>query len=73
MSLFRRLVVSAVRVLVQRPEARDKAREVFEDEVKPRARKAWREAQPEIERARRRLERFAHRVREQYRKGRDGN
>ncbi len=73
MSLFRRLVVGAVRVLAQQPEARAKAREVFEDEVKPRARKAWREARPEIERARREIERFARRVREQYRKGRDGH
>lgn len=72
MSLFRRLVVRGVRVLMQHPEAQAKAREVFEEEVKPRARQAWKEAQPEIERARRGLKRFAHKVRDQYREGRGG-
>ena len=73
MSLLRRLVVNAARVLVQNPEARAKAREVLEEEVKPRAKEAWREARPEIERAGRGLKRFAHRVREQYRRGRQGD
>ena len=73
MSLLRRLVVNAARVLVQNPQARAKAREVLEEEVKPRAKEAWREARPEIERAGRGLKRLAHRVREQYRRGRQGD
>ena len=70
MTLLRRLVVTAARVLVQNPEARAKAREVLEEEVKPRAKEAWREARPEIERAGRGLKRFARRVRDEYRSGR---
>ncbi len=73
MSLLRRLVVNAARVLVQNPQARAKAREVLEEEVKPRAKEAWREARPEIEKAGRGLKRLARRVREQYRKGRQGD
>ena len=70
MSLLRRLVVNAARVLVQNPQARAKAREVLEEEVKPRAKEAWREARPEIEKAGRGLKRLARRVQEQYRRGR---
>ena len=73
MSLLRRLVVNAARVLVQNPQARAKAREVLEEEVKPRAKEAWREARPEIEKAGRGLKRLARRVRDQYRKGRQGD
>ena len=73
MSLLRRLVVNAARVLVQNLQARAKAREVLEEEVKPRAKEAWREARPEIEKAGRGLKRLARRVREQYRKGRQGD
>ena len=71
MSLLRRLVVTAARALVQNPEARAKAREVLEEKVKPRAKEAWREARPEIEKAGRGLKRLARRVREQYRRGRE--
>ena len=70
MSLLRRLVVTAARALVQNPEARAKAREVLEEKVKPRAKEAWREARPEIEKVGRGLKRLARRVREQYRRGR---
>ena len=70
MTLLRRLVVTAARVLVQNPEARAKAREVLEEEVKPRAKEAWREARPEIEKAGQGLKRLARNVRDQYRKGR---
>jgi hypothetical protein len=73
MSLLRRLVVNAARVLVQNPQARAKAREVLEEEVKPRAKEAWREARPEIEKAGRGLKRIARNVRDQYRKGRQGD
>ena len=70
MTLLRRLVITAARVLVQNPEARAKAREVLEEEVKPRAKEAWREARPEIEKAGQGLKRFARRVRDEYRSGR---
>lgn len=73
MPLLRRLVITAARVLVQNPEARAKARQVLEEEVKPRAKEAWREARPEIERAGRGLKQFARRVRDQYRRGRRGD
>ena len=73
MPFLRRLVITAARVLVQNPQARAKAREVLEEEVKPRAKEAWREARPEIEKAGRGLKRLARRVREQYRKGRQGD
>jgi hypothetical protein len=73
MPFLRRLVITAARVLVQNPEARAKARQVLEEEVKPRAKEAWREARPEIERAGRGLKRLARNVRDQYRKGRRGD
>ena len=73
MPFLRRLVITAARVLVQNPQARAKAREVLEEEVKPRAKEAWREARPEIEKAGRGLKRLARRVRDQYRRGRQGD
>jgi hypothetical protein len=73
MPFLRRLVITAARVLVQNPQARAKAREVLEEEVKPRAKEAWREARPEIEKAGRGLKRLARQVRDQYRSGRRGD
>lgn len=72
MNFLRRLVVRAAQELAANPEARAKASQVLEDDVKPRARKAWQEAQPEIENAKQGFWRFARKVREEYRKGRDG-
>ena len=72
MSLFRRVVIRAAQELVHNPKARAKVSQVLEEDVKPRARQAWREAQPKIENAKLGLKRFAQRVREEYRKGRDG-
>ncbi len=46
--------------------------QVLEEQVKPRAEQAWREAQPKIKNAKLGLKRFAQRVREEYRQGRDG-
>ncbi len=51
MSLLRRFVIRAVQQLRQNPEARAKASQVLEEQVKPRAEQAWREAQPKIEHA----------------------
>ncbi len=72
MNLLRRLVIRAAQELRHNPEARAKASKVLEEDVKPRAEQAWREAQPKSEKAKLRLKRFALKVHEEYRKGRDG-
>jgi phage terminase small subunit len=72
MNLLRRFVIRAAQELGRNPEARAKASQVLEEQVKPRAEQAWREAQPKIENAKLELKRFAQRVRDEYRKGRDG-
>ena len=79
MTLIRRLAWRIGQELVRRPEARAKAKEVLvetqrvlNDDVKPRAQQAWRDAQPEIEKARLNLKQFAEELRDEYRKGRDG-
>lgn len=50
MNLLRRFVIRAAQELRHNPEARAKASQVLEEQVKPRAEKAWREAQPKINR-----------------------
>ena len=72
MSLLRRFVIRAAQELGHNPKARAKASQVLEEDVKPRAKQAWREAQPKIENAKLGLKLFAQRVRDEYRKGRDG-
>ena len=72
MSLFRRFLIRAARELGQNPKARAKASQVLEEDIKPRAKQAWREAQPKIENAKLGLKRFAQRVRDEYHKGRAG-
>lgn len=79
MSLLHRLALRLGSELARRPEARAKAAQVLaqtervlNDDVKPRAKQAWRDAQPEIERTTRKLTRLAEKVRDEYRKGRDG-
>ncbi len=79
MTLLRRLAIRAARELARRPEVRARAKEtltnatrVFNEEVKPRTKDAWRDAQPDIEHAKARLKRFAQKLRDEYRKGRDG-
>ena len=82
MTLLRRLAIRAARepvLLARRPEVRAKAKEtltnatrVFNEEVKPRSKDAWRDAQPDIEHAKARLKRFTQKLRDKYRKGRDG-
>lgn len=66
--------------LARHPEARTKVEEalaktqrVVTDDVTPRAKQAWRDAQPGIETAKRRLKSIAAEFREEYRKGRDGD
>ena len=73
MRFLRRLVVRAAQELAANPEPRAKASQVLEEEVKPRARKAWQDAQPEIKNVKKGLFGFARKVREEYRKGRDGD
>ena len=65
--------------LAQNPAARAKAAEtlaktqrVLKDDIKPRAEQAWRDAQPGIEHTKRRLSGFAKEIRDEYRKGREG-
>ena len=60
MTLLRLLALRLGQELARRPEARAKAKEVLvktqrlvNEELKPRAQQAWREAQPEIETAKR--------------------
>ena len=72
MSFLRRLVVRVAHELRDNPEVQAKAAQVLEDDVKPRAEKAWRDAQPKIDEAKLDLKRFARKVREEYRKGRYG-
>ena len=79
MTLLRRLAWRLGQELARRPQAREKARQVLaetqrvvNDEVKPRAKQAWRSAQPELRTAKRNLKRFADELKEEYRKGRDG-
>lgn len=79
MMQLRRLIWRLGQELARRPEARAEAKEllaktqrIVNDDVKPRAKKAWRAAQPEIETAKRKLRSLAEEFREEYRKGRDG-
>ena len=79
MSLLHRLALRVGWELARHPKTRAQAAQalaktqrVLSDEIKPRAQQAWRDAQPEIKRANRRLTRFAKELRDEYRKGRDG-
>ena len=72
MSLLSRLVTRAAQELRQNPEARAKASEILEDDLKPRAKGAWKDAQPKIADAKRGLIQFVKDVQDEYRKGRDG-
>ena len=79
MTQIRRLIWRLGQELARRPEARAKVKEVLAetqrivtDDVKPRAKQAWRDAQPQIASAKRRLTRVAQDMRDEYRKGRDG-
>jgi len=65
-------MMRAAQEFAQNPEARAKASKVLKDDVKPRAKQAWQEVQPEIENAKQGLKRFAANLRNEYRKGRDG-
>ena len=68
MSFLRRVVLRVAKELVQNPEARARASRIIEEKIKPRAKKAWVDAQPEINKAKRGLKDFSEKVREQYKK-----
>ncbi len=51
MPLLRRLLLHAARHIALDPRARAKAAEMYEKEVKPRARAAWRQARPRLDAA----------------------
>lgn len=72
MGFLRRLAMRAAKELAANPEAREKASRVLEDDVKPRAKEAWTNAQPEIEKAKTGIKNYAKMLRDEYRKGRDG-
>ena len=72
MSILRRFMMRVAQEFTQNPEARAKASKVFKEDVKPRAKQAWQEVQPEIENAKQGVKRFAAKLRDEYRKGRDG-
>ena len=73
MSLLRSLIHRAAREFAENPEAREKAKKAFDEDVKPAAQKAWRDSQPEIAKAKQGLMQFARKVGQEYRKGRDGD
>ena len=79
MNLLSRIALRVGQELARRPAARAKAEQVLtktqrvlNDDVKPRAQQAWRDVQPQIQRAKSEFKRVAQEVREEYRKGRDG-
>lgn len=79
MRLLLRLALHVGRELARHPEARAtaaqvlaKTQQVLHDDIKPRAQRAWRDVQPEIENAKRDLKRFVQELRDEHRKERDG-
>ena len=78
MSLLHRWALRVGWELARHPETRAKAartlaktQRILNDDIKPRAKRAWRDAQPEIEHVRRGLTRVAKELRDTYRKERD--
>lgn len=79
MGLLHQLVRRIGWQLARHPAARAKAAQVLakterviRDDVTPRARQAWRDAQPEIAQAKHKLARVAKQLRDEYRKGSAG-
>ncbi len=52
MTLLQRLLLNAARKIAANPEAREKAAEIYRDEVKPRAEQAVKKAKPKMDAAR---------------------
>lgn len=79
MSLLHRLAQRVGWELACRPEARAKAvqtlakaQRVLKDDIRPMAQRAWQDTQPALKHAKHRLTRAGKELRDQYRKGRDG-
>ena len=79
MRLLSGVALRVAHALARNPAARAKAAQVvaktqrvLNDDIKPRAQQAWRDAQPKIQHAKRDLKRVAGELRDEYRKGRDG-
>ena len=51
MPFLKSLVTQIARKAAQDPRVREKAKQVFEEEIKPRAESAWQRAKPEVEAA----------------------
>ncbi len=73
MGLLSRFITRTAREFAENPEARAKAKKTYQEDVKPAAEQAWRESQPQIDKAKSGLLRFARKVGEEFRKGRDGD
>jgi len=54
-----RFLVRTAKQIAQDPRVREKAAEVYEKEVKPRAREAWRKGKPKLEEAKDDLRKIA--------------
>lgn len=72
MGLIQRFLANAARELASDPEKREQAKRVYKDDVEPAAREAWREAQPEVQKAKKKLFDFAKDVKKQFRDGLEG-
>ncbi|MFQ5940066.1 MAG: hypothetical protein ACE5KL_08395 [Alphaproteobacteria bacterium] len=59
MLILRRLVLHAARRIASDPRVQAKAAEVFEKEVKPRAKAAWRQTKPRLDAAKAELQDIA--------------
>jgi hypothetical protein len=51
MVFLQRILLYAARRVASDPRTREKAAEMYQNEIKPRAEAAWRETKPKIERA----------------------
>ena len=69
MRFLRRILILAVKELVQNPKARAKAAQTLEEHLKPQAQYAWRVAKPKIKSTKIKLKDFTQKVYIKYRKG----
>lgn len=70
MPFLRTLIGQALRRVAENPQVREKAKQVFEDDVKPMAKDAWKKAGPEVavakDKALKGAARFATRVKKEF-------
>lgn len=72
MGLIKRFLADAARELAADPAKREEAKRVVREDVEPAAREAWRDAQPEIRKVKKKLFDFARDVKKQFDDGREG-